>query len=354
MVVSQQHLKGCPGVVNESLSVAQLALERYQAPLWRALLLDDYGIVLLLKPFSIFCSQSRFERVMQVSLQPQILVDLLYSMHLDWNEHGHLVQDKTWLDDCHIQLRRIIVRLCEALVTLPSKLWIQGVHITGTEGRQPIEPHGRGSFASVYRGTWITGDRCPAAIKAFNRFEFFKEEEFPHGEKHYLQAAEIAQTLADLHAQHIMHGDLHPGNVLVDSTGSVKITDFGLANFSDASAGSVSLARSGNARYKAPEIHEAGRNDEDIIHTEASDVFALAMLVWKIVSGVDPFPGTRNSAAIAFAIIARKIPERSDAKNDISDPLWDILRECWGFAPETRPRSADVAARLRTLTMIPQ
>ncbi|THU86282.1 kinase-like protein [Dendrothele bispora CBS 962.96] len=66
---------------------------------------------------------------------------------------------------------------------------------------------------------------------------------------------EVAQGLAYLHSQKIVHGDLRGANILINDEWQACLTDFGLTVFNDATASSSTSRRGGSVRWKAPELH---------------------------------------------------------------------------------------------------
>src|SRR3954462_1893652 len=104
---------------------------------------------------------------------------------------------------------------------------------------------------------------------------------------------QTASALAAAHEAGVVHRDVKPGNVLVRWDGTVKITDFGIAW----SAGSVPLTQTGQvigtASYLSPE-QAAGAHA-----TPASDIYALGMVGYELLTGHRAFDGD-NSVAIAL------------------------------------------------------
>ncbi len=104
---------------------------------------------------------------------------------------------------------------------------------------------------------------------------------------------QTAAALAEAHRAGLVHRDVKPGNILVRSDGSVKITDFGIAW----SAGSVPLTRTGQVigtpQYLSPEQAEGH------LATPASDVYALGLVGYECLAGRPAFDGD-NVVTIAL------------------------------------------------------
>ena len=104
---------------------------------------------------------------------------------------------------------------------------------------------------------------------------------------------QTSAALAAAHAAGVIHRDVKPGNVLVATDGTVKITDFGIAW----SASSVPLTGTGQvigtAQYLSPEQAEGGKA------TPASDVYSLGTVAYECLTGRRAFEG-ENSVQIAL------------------------------------------------------
>jgi serine/threonine protein kinase len=92
-------------------------------------------------------------------------------------------------------------------------------------------------------------------------------------------AVEVARGLAHAHAEGVVHRDLKPSNVFVTDRGLVKILDFGMAH----AFGRRRLS-GGTPAYMAPEQWEDAPQDE------RTDVFALGVMLYRMLSGEYPFP----------------------------------------------------------------
>ncbi|MGA4847388.1 serine/threonine-protein kinase [Streptomyces sp. G5(2025)] len=150
--------------------------------------------------------------------------------------------------------------------------------------------------------------------------------------------AKVMEALAAAHRVGVLHRDVKPGNILLESSGRVVLTDFGIATMEDPGDGSAThLTRSGelvgSLDYLAPERaqgHDPG---------PASDVWALGATLYAAVEGSSPFRRTSTWSTLT-AIVADPLPEprRSGA-------LTPVLRRLMDKDPEARP-DAEEARRL--------
>lgn len=90
--------------------------------------------------------------------------------------------------------------------------------------------------------------------------------------------APTAQALTGLHDLGVVHGDLSPGNVLLDSTGRPALADLGFARLTGEAPGDVH----GTDGFVAPEVLDGSEPDR------ACDVYALAALAWLCLTGSPP------------------------------------------------------------------
>jgi TolB-like protein/tetratricopeptide (TPR) repeat protein len=145
-------------------------------------------------------------------------------------------------------------------------------------------------------------------------------------------AVEVARGLAHAHSEGVVHRDLKPSNVFVTNRGLVKILDFGMAH-----AFGRRRVSGGTPAYMAPEQWEDDPEDE------RTDVFALGVMLYRMLSGEYPFPEDegRWSSGLAAA-----------PKLDVpgATGLADLVGRCLEKAPKARPR--DGAAVLAALTPI--
>ena len=112
---------------------------------------------------------------------------------------------------------------------------------------------------------------------------------------------EVAEGLAYAHEQGVVHRDLKPGNILFDARGRAAVTDFGLAKALRGEGDSVSLTMSGGLigtpAYMAPELWQGQEA------TPATDQYALACIVYEMVTGKALFQGDTPAIAVMQHVV---------------------------------------------------
>ena len=139
----------------------------------------------------------------------------------------------------------------------------------------------------------------------------------------------LARTLAFLHSQGLVHGDLKPGNLLLTRPGECVLVDFGMVrHVGEAYAGAL-----GSPRYAAPEQF-LGKP-----WSVQSDVFSFGSLLYYLVSGRDLFEADSYEDVVAM-ILGLEKPERHVAMAqswvDLAPELYPLLEGCLRFEPGSR------------------
>lgn len=142
-------------------------------------------------------------------------------------------------------------------------------------------------------------------------------------------ARDVAAALGAVHSAGIIHRDVKPTNVMVDRTGRVRITDFGVARtLDDDHSGGVMV---GTMKYMAPEQARA-----KVVDARA-DIFSLGVVMYEMLNGKPPFGGTLD------ALIARvtKPPPPLPSTVNASEEVRRIVRRCMAKAPKQRYQDPD-------------
>jgi tetratricopeptide (TPR) repeat protein/predicted Ser/Thr protein kinase len=141
---------------------------------------------------------------------------------------------------------------------------------------------------------------------------------------------DVARAMAYAHGQGVVHRDLKPSNVLVEANGRVLVTDFGLAKIMGGDDLTMTGAVVGTPQYMAP---EQVRGKE---LTPATDVWALGVMLYEMVSGARPF-----DAPTGLAIFDRVV--RHDPP-PLAGPLGAIALKAMEKEPARRYASAEAFA----------
>ncbi|MDQ0797861.1 serine/threonine-protein kinase [Streptomyces sp. B1I3] len=156
-------------------------------------------------------------------------------------------------------------------------------------------------------------------------------------------AGEAAAGLAAAHRQGIVHRDIKPGNLMLDADGSVKIGDFGIAQFVDDPSTALTTAGHivGTSLYLAPE-RALGRTADS-----ASDMYSLGCVIYQLLVGQPPFRSDTATATLYQHVDTPPVPVRQRGV-DISPAFDSYLLGLLAKQPEDRPSAQQVSDWFRT------
>ncbi len=146
-------------------------------------------------------------------------------------------------------------------------------------------------------------------------------------------AAQIAQALAHAHQAGLIHRDVKPQNVLVTGDGRVRVTDFGIARALAVSSISEAGVVLGTVHYLSPE-QAAGDTA-----TPLSDVYALGVILYEMLTGQLPFTGETPVAVAVKHLQEEPVPPR-ERNPLLPPPIEDLILQAMEKDPARRFASA--------------
>jgi len=146
---------------------------------------------------------------------------------------------------------------------------------------------------------------------------------------------DILRGLAYAHGKGIIHRDLKPANILVTSDGQAKLADFGIARPIDSNltaAGSML----GTPNYMSPEQVKC------TAVTTKSDIFAIGIVMYEMVTGTKPFAGA-DVSSILRNVVEKDPKLASDVNPSVPESVAKLVARMFAKAPEARIESAAAA-----------
>ena len=152
---------------------------------------------------------------------------------------------------------------------------------------------------------------------------------------------QVARGLGFAHEHGIVHRDVKPQNVLLDESGSPKVTDFGIARSLDPKDGLTETgAVLGTSDYISPEQASGRRVDE------RSDQYSLGVLLYELLTGEVPYPADSIMAA-AMRHLHDPVPSARERRPDVPPEVDAIIARAMAKDPRDRfPSMAAMEAAL--------
>src|SRR5205823_2062160 len=148
--------------------------------------------------------------------------------------------------------------------------------------------------------------------------------------------AKVARTVHYAHEHGILHRDIKPGNILLDTKGEPQLTDFGLARLVEAeSTVTRTMEVMGTPSYMAPE-QAAGEYTK---LSNATDVYGLGAVLYQLLTGHPPFAGSTTYEIIKLLLDSEPRPPRL-LNPKIDRELSTICLKCLEKDPRRRYSSA--------------
>lgn len=153
-------------------------------------------------------------------------------------------------------------------------------------------------------------------------------------------ARQIAEGLDTAYKQGVVHRDIKPQNILINTKDMVKITDFGLARGRETVTLTQSNVFMGTAYYISPEQAESGRSADT-----RSDLYSVATVLFEMLAGRPPFEG-ETAVDIVIKHMNEKVPSICRLRPDLPMEMDTFMQKALAKAPADRfatPREFIVA-----------
>jgi serine/threonine protein kinase len=158
--------------------------------------------------------------------------------------------------------------------------------------------------------------------------------------------SQLLRALAAAHEEGVLHRDIKPANLLLDRSGRLKVTDFGIARLMDKTeSGSRKLTATGmivgTADYMAPEQFGEGPVDA------RADLYSAGAVLYECLTGVSPHAGLSIHELIVRSMQNAQPPDPTGQRPDTPGRLVVVVRRALATAPADRWQSArDMLAAL--------
>ncbi len=143
-------------------------------------------------------------------------------------------------------------------------------------------------------------------------------------------ARQIAEGLDSAYKQGVVHRDIKPQNILINSKDMVKITDFGLARGRDTVTLTQSNVFMGTAYYISPEQAESGRSADT-----RSDLYSVATVLFEMLTGKPPYEG-ETAVDIVIKHMNDKIPSICRLRPDLPLEMDPFMQKALAKTPAER------------------
>ena len=147
-------------------------------------------------------------------------------------------------------------------------------------------------------------------------------------------AIQAAEGLKAAHENGLVHRDVKSANLIVTPSGQVKVMDFGLVQLADRTRLTKSGARLGTPAYMSPEQTLGEETDS------RSDIWALGVLLYEMISGRMPFKGDID-AAVAYAIVNRSPDPLTSLRRGLPLDIDFVLEKALAKDPDERYQYLD-------------
>jgi serine/threonine protein kinase len=142
----------------------------------------------------------------------------------------------------------------------------------------------------------------------------------------------VGLALTYAHKKEMIHRDVKPSNIIMEESGRVVLTDFGLSRLTSHIGAETGNGFSGTPAYIAPE-QALGKSSKP-----QADIYSLGVIFFEMLTGKQPF-NEGNPLAVAMQHVTREIPSPKDFVPEIPDEVEAVVRKATSKNPNTRYNS---------------
>ncbi len=144
---------------------------------------------------------------------------------------------------------------------------------------------------------------------------------------------QILRAVQHAHDKGIVHRDIKPQNIILLSTGNIKVTDFGIARFSRSETKTLTEQAIGSVHYIAPEQAKGESTDE------RADIYSLGVVLYEMLSGDVPFEA-ESAVSVALMQLQADAKRLTDINSEIPLGLEQICIRAMQKNPLDRYQTA--------------
>ncbi|GAB3067656.1 Stk1 family PASTA domain-containing Ser/Thr kinase [Virgibacillus ainsalahensis] len=137
---------------------------------------------------------------------------------------------------------------------------------------------------------------------------------------------QVTAAIAHAHANDIVHRDIKPQNILIDTQGQAKVTDFGIAIALSATSLTQTNSILGSVHYLSPEQARGG------MATKKSDVYSIGIVLFELLTGRLPFSG-QSPVSIALKHLQSDTPSVRKYNPDVPQSVENVVLQATSKDP---------------------